>query len=152
MQLLNISKAFFLLLPFYYIIALPIILPMMCNRPRQQHNDAGQLRNGGNVAEWHSAHHSNSAHNLSGNRSSLFHQCRWRDHRSERGNVRDHHLRKLRMDKCSVLRSQLQRSRHTALRNSTEQNGGYVHFPGTDRKPVLSLRRKLRSITWQTKL
>jgi SAM-dependent methyltransferase len=30
MQLLNYSKAFFVILPFYYIIALPFILPMMC--------------------------------------------------------------------------------------------------------------------------
>ncbi|RPI01625.1 MAG: class I SAM-dependent methyltransferase [Ignavibacteriae bacterium] len=29
MQLLNISRMFFLLLPFYYVIALPLILPMM---------------------------------------------------------------------------------------------------------------------------
>jgi hypothetical protein len=29
MQMLNVSKIFFAVLPFYYIIALPIILPMM---------------------------------------------------------------------------------------------------------------------------
>ena len=29
MQMLNISKIFFVVLPFYYIVALPLILPMM---------------------------------------------------------------------------------------------------------------------------
>jgi hypothetical protein len=29
MQMLNISKILFVVLPFYYIIALPLILPMM---------------------------------------------------------------------------------------------------------------------------
>lgn len=29
MQLLNVSKAFFVILPFYYILALPIVLPLM---------------------------------------------------------------------------------------------------------------------------
>jgi len=29
MHVLNVSKAFFILLPFYYVLALPLVLPMM---------------------------------------------------------------------------------------------------------------------------
>ena len=87
-----------------------------------------------------------------GSRSGVFHQCRWRDHRSECSYDRNHHLCQLGLDECSVLRSHQLASSRCDLQQQPEQDSRYLHVFGPHWKPLLSLRWKLRRLSWQTKL
>jgi hypothetical protein len=99
------------------------------------------------VAEWHSAHNRNRAHNLSVNYRGLLHQCGWRDHRPERGNIRDYHLCQFWMDKCGVLHGEREyNAGNQRLQQRTKQDGGDIHVPVTDWRFVLSLRWELSDI------